>query len=95
MESVANALEAIVLCVQNGEDFRVSNVDPFALTISYIALWMYKNHGRNDVPAIEVESLIYSVCGHTQLQIIKDLALVRQDFDKILHCVIFTALCRW
>ena len=52
MESVANALEAIVLCVQNGKDFRVSSIDHSALTILYVALWMYKNHGRNDVPAM-------------------------------------------
>jgi hypothetical protein len=80
MESVANALEAIVLSVQNGEDFGVSSIAPSALTITCVVLWMYKNHGRNDVPAIEVESLIYSVCGHTQLQILKDLDLVREDF---------------
>lgn len=79
MKSVANALEAILLSLQNGEDFNVSSIDPSALTITCVVLWMYKSHGRNDVQAIDVESLIYStVCGHMQLRILKELDLATE-----------------
>ncbi|XP_024391936.1 uncharacterized protein [Physcomitrium patens] len=81
MKSVADALKAIVPFVPIKKDFDVSCFDPSALTITCVVLWMYKNHGRNDMQAIDVESLIYLIlCGHMQLKILQDLHLVATDF---------------